>query len=154
MILRFALILLLLPATTAPARPTLDQVFKGINQSMDAPADLRRPAAVLIGLVGLILLIAVLNRGIKLGASGARRSREPNHPHKLAREIARRVGLRRSELKQLRIVAESQNLQSPLTVLLCPSLLARSIKQPDLRTDRAVLAGLARKLLDKPASRN
>jgi hypothetical protein len=154
MLIRTSLILLLIIPATTWARPTLDQVLQGINQSMDAPADLRRPAAVVIGLVGLIILISVLNRGIKLGGSGTRRSREPNHPHKLAREIAKKVGLRRAELKQLRIVAESQNLQSPLTVLLCPSLLARSIKQPDLRTDRAVLAGLARKLLEKPASRN
>ena len=42
----------------------------------------------------------------------------------------RRISLRSIELKQLKILAEEQEVEYPLTLILCPSLLGKAIRSP------------------------
>lgn len=144
-----AIVAVLSFATPLLAPPTLDEVFKSVNQSMEQRTDTRPLLAAFAAIFALLLLLVVVNqRGRKTVA----KVKSSNHPHKLTREVLKAAGIRRSELRQLKLLAEAQNLSSPLTLLLCPSLLARGIKDPGIRADRQVLAALGRRLLDQSKS--
>ena len=58
------------------------------------------------------------------------------------------VPLKPKELKQLKLLVEEggEPVQSPLTLLLCPSVLARAVKNRPRNVDRAVVAQIVRKL--------
>ena len=95
----------------------------------------------LLSAIGLIVLLAVLNQ---------RRRREAappalNHSGKLLREVSRVLPLKNAEIKQLRQLADEQSCASPLTLLLCPSLLSKSVqnKSPE---QRKIAAAVAKKI--------
>jgi hypothetical protein len=48
-----------------------------------------------------------------------------NHSGKLIREVRRKIHLSNPQIKRLKILADRKGCSSPLTVLLCPSLLGR-----------------------------
>ena len=50
-----------------------------------------------------------------------------NHQGRLTKAVAKSLSLKSDELAQLARVAEEQSLASPLVLLLCPSLLAKTI---------------------------
>ena len=58
-----------------------------------------------------------------------------HHPAKLTKELAQAVALKPAEIKQLKTLADQIQaqhgitIQSPLTLLLCPSLLAKAMKE-------------------------
>lgn len=139
----------LLPSA-ARAAPTLDEVFRSVNESIETPADPTPLFAGLLAIAGVILLVVVWN---------SRKPRSPrgpaglNNPSRVTREAARALRLRRSELKQLRAAADGMGLESPLTLLLCPSLLASAMKHPEVRADRSVLASVARRMLGESRPR-
>ena len=46
----------------------------------------------------------------------------------------------------LKLLAEEQNLSSPLTLLLCPSILAKAVKERSGKVDRKAILSVAKKL--------
>ncbi len=58
----------------------------------------------------------------------------------------RTVDLRPAEVKQLKMLADDQNVSSPLTLLLCPSVLAKAVKAKPGKVDRKIMIAVARKL--------
>ena len=146
--LTFAVVVLWVSAQlrVAHAEPTQEEVFRSIGQNVSEPADSGRALAVLAGLAGVIGLLVVL---------GSRRSRPPrpkvlHHHGKLMKEVLRTVPLKPAELKQLKLLAEqsraAEGIQSPLTLVLCPSVLARAAQEKSSNVNRRVVAGLAKKL--------
>jgi hypothetical protein len=145
----------LLLATPAPslAQPTQEEVFQSIKDNVGpSQTDYSKLLPyVLVGL-GLVILVVLVSQ---------RRRQETvapkalNHQGKLLREVLKTLPLRASEVKQLRGLAEGREepLVSPLTLLLCPSLLAELIHarqaqgaQGKGKLDRKVVLQLARKV--------
>jgi hypothetical protein len=80
-----------------------------------------------------------------------------HHPGRLIREVLKAVPLKPKEVKQLKLLAEAsrrlhaaggneEGVEYPLTLILCPSVLARTLKQQPANIDRAVIAGIVRKM--------
>jgi hypothetical protein len=143
---------LLLAPSHSLAQPTQEEVFKSIGQSVDQPVDSSKVLAVLAAIGGGLVLLVVV---------GQRRGRETrprslNQPRKLMKEVLRIVPLKGAELKQVKLLAQDlrpggrdERVQSPLTLLLCPSLLAEAAKQCRGKADLPVVAGLVKKLVSK-----
>jgi hypothetical protein len=98
----------------------------------------------------LALLAAAGGLAVLLVVLGYRRQRELapkalNHHGKLLKEVSKAIPLKKGELRQLKLLAGRVGL-SPLTVLLCPSLLARAAQEHSDGVDHATVGALARKL--------
>jgi hypothetical protein len=125
------------------AQPSQSDVLKSIGEGIDNQGgDPTRVLALFIAALGLTLLLLVLSHRRKRVVA----PKALNHPGKLLREISRAINLRPAEIRQLKLLAEQQSLASPLTLLLCPSLLARGIKDCEGKVDRETLSGIARRL--------
>src|SRR5687768_3508788 len=99
----------------------------------------------------LALLAAAGGLAVLLVALGYRRQREVsprgfNHHGKLLKEMCKAISLKPAERRQLKLLADAQGYASPLTLLLCPSLLARAAQEHEGRVDWKVVSSLARKL--------
>ncbi len=121
---------------------TQEEVFKSINQNVDSTVDLNKALPYLIATAAAMIMFAIYTN---------RKQRNPkprmvNHAGKLTRRLARRLHLRSSEVKQLKILAEEQDLTHPLTLLLCPSILAKAMRTNNPRLDRKVLSQLVQRL--------
>jgi hypothetical protein len=145
----FTFQLLTLPAS---AQPTQEQVLKSIGDNVSEPVDSTRLLAVLAGIGGVVILLVV---------AGQRRGREArvkslNHHGKLMKEVLRNVPIRGSELRQIKLLAQDLrprgregHVESPLTLLLCPSLLGEAAKQSRGKADLPVIAGLVKRLVSR-----
>ena len=128
---------------------TQEEFFKSMKEETadtGDPSGMKLMGGLLAG-VTIIMLLSLIN----LRQKREIKPKALNHPGKLLKEITRRIPLRPVEIKQLRLLAESQPddeppLENPLVMLLCPSVLAKSLKKPPAKLDRKVIAGLARKL--------
>lgn len=137
----------LLASSPLPAQPTQEQVLQSISDTVGEPIDSRRMVAVVAGAGGVVLLLVV---------AGQRRrdvrAKTLNHTGKLMHEVLKTLPLKRAEIKQLEILAQDARpggarVQSPLTLLLCPSLLGAAAKESRGKADLPVVAGLMKKLL-------
>jgi hypothetical protein len=129
-------------ASPAIATPTQEEVFQSINQHVGSTVDLSKLVPyLLVGAGVVILLVWFTHRGRYQAAP-----RALNHAGKLLKEIGKKVRLRPAESKALKLLAEEQQVSSPLTLLLCPSLLGKAIRSPDSHVDRAQLADLVQRL--------
>jgi hypothetical protein len=140
-------------APAASAVPTQEDVFKSIQESVGpSQTDYSKLLPFALAAVGLVIFIAVAGQW-------RRREGKPrtlNHHGRLVKEVMKTVPLRASELRQLRVLAEEgreEPLQSPLTLVLCPSLLAEAIREHQSggargrsTLDRKVVLQLARKV--------
>jgi hypothetical protein len=142
----------LLTPSPLRAEPTQEEVFRSIGQSVDQPVDSSKVLAVLAGIGGVLALLVVL------GQRGGRekKTRKQNQPRKLMKEVLRNVPLKKAELKQIKLLSQElkpggrdERVESPLTLLLCPSLLAEAAKQSRGKADLPVVAGLVKKLVGK-----
>ena len=127
-------------------------MFRSISEDSSRPQAGGNATALLLCTAGGLILLLLL------GTRAGRRAAAPqplNHPRKLIREVLKAVPLRRAELKQLRLLADAAGsgpgagggaVQSPLTLLLCPSVLARALKNGPAKVDRAVIARIVRKM--------
>ena len=149
-ILLYSAFCILHSAFPAYAAPTQEDVFRSIADNVgQQPGESGNGLAVLLCAAGgLVLLVVVLG-------SRARRqavSQPLNHPRKLMREVMKAVPLRRGEVKHLRLLADAaaadggEPVESPLTLLLCPSVLARALKNRPAKVDRSVIANVVRKM--------
>jgi MYXO-CTERM domain-containing protein len=110
----------------------LEDVFRSTRQSMSEGAGDGHVVPLVVAGIGLVVLLLVLTY---------RRRREVgpvalNSPRRLIKEVARAAGLKAGEVKQLRHIAEQQSCSSPLTLLLCPSLLAKGMESRGPRSQK------------------
>jgi hypothetical protein len=128
-------------ATAAAAQLRQEDVFKSISENVSGSGDPTPFYAMALVGVGIILMLIVVNQFMKRQA----RPRAVNHQGKLVKEMLRRLPLRGGEVKQLRLMAAEQGCESPLTLVLCPSLMAKGIQEKG-KADKRVVLGVARKM--------
>jgi hypothetical protein len=128
-------------ATAAAAQLRQEDVFKSISENVSGPGDPRPFYAMALVGAGVILLLVVVNHFMKRQA----RPKVVNHRGKLIKEMLRRLPLRGGEVKQLKLMAAEQGCDSPLTLVLCPSLMAKGIQEKG-KADKRVVLGVARKM--------
>jgi hypothetical protein len=125
---------------------TAEQAFKrSLQESIDHTVDPRKFLAFGVALVALIIFAAVFNRW-RSRPGRLRGPRPLNSPAKLIREVAKTTNLRPTEVKQLKILCDQQQIQNPLVMLLCPSVLGKAVKENQRKIDRNILGTLARKI--------
>jgi hypothetical protein len=149
-----------LVASPAFANPSASEVFKSIQKNVGGQADDESGGGSGKGLAIVLAcgagLIMVMLAGSKIRARRAM-PQVMHHPGKLMREVLKAVPLKPKEVKQLKLLAEAsrrlheaggkdEGVENPLTLILCPSVLARTLKDRPANVDRAVIAGLLRKM--------
>jgi hypothetical protein len=148
---RFSLVLAaccLLLAAPALAQPTQEEVFRSIGENVNERADSGRLLAVVLGTAGIIFLLVVISHSKRREAA----PKKLNHQGKLLKEVLKTVSLKPAELKQLKALAheararDENGPESPLTLLLCPSVLAREAQRSPEKYDRKVLGGLLKRM--------
>ena len=149
--LRHVILLMVCSCVVAPravAQPTQEEVFRSIGRNVDKPVDSRRVLAVVLGVAGVVALLVVVGHGRRRDG----RPRVVNHHGKLLKEALRTVPIKPAELRQLRTLVDEARArdddgpQSPLTLLLCPSVLAREAQRSPQKVNRKVLAGLMKRM--------
>ena len=137
-------------STSLVAGPTQSDVFKSIQDSVgqEKKVDYTAPILLAVGGVGVLAVLVVLNRRDQ---TVSKKPATLNSPAKLTREILREVPLKSAEMKQLKSLADSLGQKlgetpDPMTLLLCPSLLARGVSSAPSRLDRKLLAQVVRKM--------
>ena len=128
-------------ATAAAAQLRQEDVFKSISDNVGGAGDPTPFYAVALVGAGIVLVLLVVNYFQKRQAS----PRAVNHRGKLIKEMLKRVPLRGGEIKQLKLMAADQGCESPLTLVLCPSLMAKGM-QDSGKADKRVVMGVARKM--------
>jgi hypothetical protein len=146
--LHFAL-LLLLTAIPASAAPSQNDVFKSIQDNVgQSDGSATKAIPWICGGVGVILLLALFGRRQSRQAA----PRIVNHSGRLMKEIMGQVSLKPRELKQLKLAADEisdpdrDTPTNPLVLLLCPSLLVRTINDESTRADPKTLRILLKKM--------
>ena len=129
--------------TTFLAQLKQEDVFKSISRNVSSgPGDPTVFYAAILTVAAVILLVVVVNALRKRGES---RPRSVNHHGKLVKEVLKRIPMRKAELRALRTIAAEQACESPLTLVLCPSLLAKGINAKG-KADRKSAMLVARKV--------
>jgi hypothetical protein len=132
---------------SALATPTQEEVFKSINQNVGEATDPGKFMALIFGAAGVVILLVLFSHRRSRDVS----PRSLNHQGKLLKEVVKRINLRPSEVRQLKVLAEEQQVSSPLTLLLCPSVLAKAVKHQSGKVDTRVIAQVARKMTSREA---
>jgi hypothetical protein len=140
------------------ATPSANEVFQSIQKNVGGQTDDDGGGGkgLAIVLAGGAALIMVMLAGSKIRARRAT-PQAMHHPGKLIREVLKAVPLKPKEVKQLKLLAEAsrrrheegateEGVENPLTLILCPSVLARTLKDRPANVDRAVVAGVIRKM--------
>jgi len=132
----------LLIANIAYATPSQEEVFKSISDNMGEKSDSGNFLALLLAITAIAILFAVLSK---------RRQRVVlpktlNHQGKLLKEVLKGTSLRPAEVRLLKSLAESQSLDNPLVMLLCPSMLEKALREKNGKFERKVATQLARKV--------
>lgn len=137
------------PPPPAPKPQSAEDAFRqSLTQNFEQSVEPRHLVAMAAVAVGVVLFAVVFNRWrAATGRSSLGGPRALNHPGKLMREISKGVNLKSSEIRQLKVLAQQQQVSNPLVLLLCPSLLAKAVKENPRKADRQVLNGLARKIV-------
>ena len=123
------------------AQPKQSDVFKSISENVSGTSDPKIFYAVMLG-IAIIVFVLVVNSALRNRQS---KPRGVNHQGKLLKEMLKRVSLRKSEVRALRTIAAEQGCTSPLTLVLCPSLLAKGINARG-KADRKSAMTVARKV--------
>jgi hypothetical protein len=111
----------------ASAGPTQEDVFKSINENVGQTVDGTKVLAVLAAGAGIVIILVLFNRRQVREAI----PRPLNHQGKLMREMMKTAGLKPAEARQLKVLADQlaaagEPLESPITLMLCPSLMQRA----------------------------
>jgi len=137
--------LMLTFAGAVNAAPSQEDVFRSIQDSVGGESESPAFLPYAAGIAGLMLLVLAIGQRRKKVVL----TRAVNHQGKLMRELLKTVPLRSGELKQLKTIAENTDTggppPSPLTLLLCPSLIARTVQTKRIKMDRRSMASIARK---------
>lgn len=121
---------------------TQDDVFRSIQENVGKDQDNHLLWPMLCAVAGVIILLVLYNQ---------RRERQVTHaamnnPARLLREVEKKAGLKKNEMRQIRILAAETPEGDPLLMLVCPSLLSNALKQCKNRKldRRLVLTTVAR----------
>jgi hypothetical protein len=144
------MLLVSISATTVAGAPTQNDVFKSIQDNVSHQTDLNSTPVILLALGGALVLAVLVyfsRREKKVAAAPT----TLNHPGKLAKEVFKTVPLKPAELKQLKLLADALGSETgealdPLTLLLCPSLLAKGVQANPARLDRKAVAQVVRRM--------
>jgi len=155
--LLWAAILPLSASSRLQAAPSQQDVFKSIQDSMGSGKEVDSTPMYLLtggGVAALVILTLLSRRQQKADSTQAL-----NHPGKLMKEVLRDVPLKPAEVKQLKVMAGAVEDQtgedmSPLTLLLCPSLMAKGLKSDRGKVDRKLVAQMVRRLRSSPTTEN
>ncbi len=137
------------------AQPTQEDVFRSIQTNVSGGGGDSSAGSAFLLLLGAIVVLVVLvqlnRRGQQAVSAGPGGRRVVNHSGKLLREIRKEIGLKPVELRQLKLLSEQlatdgQPAPSPLTLLICPSVLAKAVAKNHPKVDRQVLANLVRRM--------
>ena len=129
----------------------LKSLSSGVSGDTGQPTGGSHLLAFIILIIGVVLILLWWNAR----QSSPKKAKPVNHSRKLLRQISREMGLAGDEVKQLKVLADiheqstGQPLQNPLTLLICPSILTKSLETDDVKIDRAVVARMARRVMAK-----
>jgi len=142
----------LLPSAYCLATTRQEDVFRSISDNVSqSDSSGHGLFGVLAAAVGLVMLLVLFSQRSKREAM----PKKLNHQGKLLKEIVKSVPLRPAEIKQLRLLADASNatagatpepIENPLVMILCPSLLTRTVQGKPGKLDKKVLGGLAKKM--------
>jgi hypothetical protein len=141
---------IVLSASTLLAQPTQEEVFQSINSSVRSTVDFSKAVPYLVVAAAIIALLVWISHYRQQQAT----PKKLNHGGKLVREVAKKVGLRPTETKALKILAEEQQVSSPLVLLMCPSLLGKAIRTQNSKVDREVMLEIVRRLRSSDSSQS
>lgn len=138
----------------AHAEPTQEEVLRSIGRNVSQPVDSGRTLGVLAAIAGTVVLLVIVGQRRGRGPAGPK---VVHHHGKLLKEVLRSVPLKPAEVKQLKILAEQSRatgdggepIQSPLTLVLCPSVLAKAAQTKSDKVNPKVIRGLAKKLVTR-----
>ena len=141
----------ILDSAPASAAPSQEDVFRSIQENVgERPSDGSKGFALLLGGGGVLIMVLLVASRVRARQSAPRTLQ---HSGKLLREVMKTIQLKPKELKQLKLLADetkkdgsAEPVDSPLTLLLCPSVLARTMKDRPPKVDRAVMAQLVRRM--------
>jgi hypothetical protein len=146
----FITVITLFAITSASAKPTQQEVFRSIQDNVNQTGDSgMKPILLICAGAGVLGLLALFGRRQTKQAT----PKPLNHPGKLLKEIMKSVPLKPAELKQLKVVTEEtaqandEPPQSPLVLVLCPSVLAKAVQSRTTRADRRVLGQVLKKVV-------
>jgi hypothetical protein len=125
----------------AAAAATQEDVLKSISENVGGKSD---PMPLIWGVAAIVavaLLLSIFNRRTQRVAS----PKPLNNPGKLLKQLVADIDLRPTELKQLKTLADTEHLEYALTLLLCPSLLSKTIKENPQRVDPKTIVELAKR---------
>ena len=124
-------------------------MFKSVADNVNEPVDSGRVLGVIAGIAGVVVLVAVVGQWRGRGAS----PKALHHHGKLVKEVLRALPLKGAEVKQLKAIVQEvlpkaggDSPESSITLLLCPSLLARATQASPEKVDRRLVAGLVKRL--------
>jgi hypothetical protein len=118
-----------------------EDVFKSISDNVGGSADPKTFFIVGGIVVAIVVVLVLINKRMQREAT----PQAVNHQGKLVKELLKKVPLRKGEVKHLRTMAAEQGCESPLTLVLCPSLMTKGLNEKG-RADRRVVMGVARKM--------
>lgn len=134
---------------TCAAGPSQEDVFKSISQNVGNTNDSKMVLIFLMVTAGFIILLVIFNQRKQNMIA----PKVLNHHGKLMKEVSRGLSLRPAEIKQLRLLADEttgrggEPVSSPLSLLLCPSVLAAAAKSRRTAANQKVLEQIRRKML-------
>ncbi len=105
---------------------TAEEVFKGVNDTLNQEADPTTLILIFVSIAVLIIIFALVNRRT---TPQTQKAKVLHNQARLIKQIAKQVGIKPRELKQLRALAEQEELENPLVLLLCPSVLQAAMKR-------------------------
>ncbi len=124
----------------AQQKMKLEDVFRSTEDSFNETPDMHRVWALMLAATVIVVLLIAFNYKRKREV----RPKTLNHQGKLLKEVLKQLPIRSGEIKQLKLLAEQEECSSPLVMILCPSLLAKGIR--NRTADRKVLGRVARKV--------
>jgi hypothetical protein len=124
----------------------LEDVFRSTQESIDGGAGPGRAIALVLSLVAFGLLLLALQHRRR----GQIAPKAINHQGKLVKEVVKGLPLKAAEMRQLTKLAEEKQLSSPLVMLLCPSVLAKSLSEAE-GAEKATLKKVAQRITGEKA---
>lgn len=137
------LLFMFLPGSLAFAEPKLEDVFKSTQEHFDQQSDASMLLAWICAVIGLLILMVFVHRRWQQRVATPK---VLNHQGKLIKELQKGINLKPAEVRQLKSLAEDQQIDNPLTLLLCPSLLVKAARENPDRVDRRLISSMVKRL--------